>query len=132
MSFPEVPIDESLFEGNALMRQYWERSTENRSMNFVPDARHEDLGLPDDLAELKSLTAEGLAMHNRPLGLPKSVDEPIEDAEPVNPEDAIDAPVRPKGLNGWGIAAIVIGSLLVLYLLGFYFVYPRFSVGIRV
>lgn len=116
MSFPEVPIDESLFEGNALMRQYWERSTENRSMNFVPDVRHEDLALPDDIAELKSLTAQGLAMHTRPVGPLNVAAAAVEDQPASNDEDPIDAPVKPKGLNGWAIAAIVLASILFLYL----------------
>lgn len=31
MSFPDVPYDETLFESNELMRNYWENATQKRS-----------------------------------------------------------------------------------------------------
>jgi hypothetical protein len=54
MNFPDVPIDEKLFESNEMMREYWDRSTQNRGVHFVPEVRAED---NDEFAELRSATA---------------------------------------------------------------------------
>jgi hypothetical protein len=93
MSFPEVPIDETLFEGNALMRQYWERSTENRSMNFVPDVRHEELALPDDLAEAARHLELGDGQDHPRIGRPPEdrlpFREPREDAGAIREEEPL-------------------------------------------
>ena len=54
MNFPDVPVDEKLFESNEMMREYWDRSTQNRGVHFVPDVRAED----DEFDELRSATAD--------------------------------------------------------------------------
>lgn len=123
MSFPDVPIDETLFEGNALMRDYWERSTENRSMHFVPDVRHEELALPDDVAELRAMSEEALRMDTRfktvaapALGKTVEVEPTLDESE-----DPVDAPVAPKSAAGaWGIGiAIGVGFILILLYVGY-------------
>ena len=119
MSFPDVPIDETLFEGNALMRDYWERSTENRSMHFVPDVRHEELALPDDVAELRAMSDEALRMDTRFKNVPASVKD-VKEASVEAPvhedEDPLDAPVAPKSAAGaWWIGiGITAGFILIL------------------
>ena len=35
----DVPYDENLFESNDFMKSYWERSTENKNVQFVQDVR---------------------------------------------------------------------------------------------
>ena len=115
MNFPDVPFDESLFEANQMMKTYWERSTENRNVEFVPDARAED-ELPTDLAELRVLSMETLAEAFEPVVV--AVEErPVE--PPVEP--IIDAIVLPKqlfgGLTNTQAAGVGIIVLLAIYII---------------
>jgi hypothetical protein len=55
-NFDSMPFDESLFESNEMMKTYWERSTENRSVHFSQDVRNEERQLPDDIRELHELS----------------------------------------------------------------------------
>lgn len=48
--FPEVPIDENLFESNEVMKDYWNRSTSSRPFEAQDEAPE------DDLIELRKLT----------------------------------------------------------------------------
>lgn len=121
MNFPEVPIDESLFEGNALMRDYWERSTQNRSVNFVHDVRLEEQELPDDLAELHRLSDEAYEMA-KPVA-PGPAMKFVETVEATAPTKAIaeldeDPVVLPKSNagNAWiGVGVGVVFLLVVIY-----------------
>lgn len=81
MNFPDVPIDEKLFESNEMMREYWDRSTQNRGVHFVPDVRAEE-----DFEELRSLTAEAY----------DSIEEIVE--APMRAE-TMDAVVTPKATS---------------------------------
>lgn len=114
MNFPDVPFDESLFEANQMMKTYWERSTENRNVEFnAPRADSED-ELPTDLAELRALSMEALAESMQAEAVEAPVEAIVE--VPVAVKAVIDAPVLPKQLFG-GITntqAVGIGIILIL------------------
>lgn len=81
MHFPNVPIDERLFESNELLREYWERSTDNRGVHFAADARFDNDPVLDDVQELRDLSMAGFeqspVFYTRDaLVLPKSEEEP--------------------------------------------------------
>lgn len=83
MHFPNVPIDERLFESNELLREYWERSTDNRGVHFEADARFDKDPLLDDVQELRDLsvsafeeTAQAPFVRDA-IVLPKNEDAPL-------------------------------------------------------
>ena len=59
MSFPEIPFNETLFD-NELMQEYWNRSTENRSNQLLPDAVFEERELPSELEELERMSIDSV------------------------------------------------------------------------
>ena len=61
MNFPDVPFDETLFESNVMMKNYWERQTENRSY-FAQDERVEEEHIGQDIVELRELSMGSFAV----------------------------------------------------------------------
>lgn len=119
MNFPNVPIDESLFESNEMMRAYWERSTENRNVHFVADLRYEE-DTPDDFAELRALSMETFTASTVVQESPEAlvVNNTVGLVEEV-PADAVVVPksdevVSGRAITGGQTAAIVVVAVVVV------------------
>jgi hypothetical protein len=125
-NFPEMPFDESIFDSNDLMREYWERTTESRVQGFASDIRMEETHLTDDLAELHRLTVKSFPKEEvdtfdvRPVE--HVVQEEIHVVEPTTfqaPELAVVEPLlvsSGSGMSGGAILAVVILTILLLYI----------------
>lgn len=64
MNFPEVPFDENLFSSNALLKSYWERSTEDRTSAIIPDWPSEETEKHQDL---RNASKEQWALTQEPM-----------------------------------------------------------------
>lgn len=106
MNFPDVPFDESLFEANDMMKSYWERSTENRSDNFVRDVRTEEHDLPEELRELRQMTLDSFT--ERP-----STEEPVVVGVPA--KASMDALVTEKSVNGYTVVLWLVLAALIVF-----------------
>jgi hypothetical protein len=105
MNFPDVPFDESLFEAIDMMKSYWERSTENRSDNFVRDVRTEEHDLPEELRQLRQLTLDSFTERVMPelevVGVPEKA--------------SVDALVTEKSVNGYTVVLWIILAAIVVF-----------------
>ena len=88
MNFPEVPFDETLFESNEMMRNYWDRATEKRS-SFVAREDHD---------ELEELTYAGYAGYSGYENIDREVHNGVvhystveKHSRPVQPKASTDA-----------------------------------------
>jgi hypothetical protein len=123
MEFPNVPFDENLFESNQMMKDYWNRSTSGRQIEYAHDVVHEETNLPEDgeaavYQELRQLSEQSY----RPEGGHDYVSRPSEPLPDVfmSAEGAI---VRPKareasGPNSFIVAGVAVAVLVVVLFFG--------------
>jgi hypothetical protein len=115
MNFPDVPFDETLFEANDMMKSYWERSTENRTENFVRDVRTEEQDLPEELRELRQLTLDSFG-ENQVAEKPEDLGEVVGQPEAAT----VDAIVRPKSVNGSTVVLwLIVGGAAVFLVVSY-------------
>jgi len=125
-TFPNVPFDESLFEANDLMLEYWQRSTEDRTHAYVPDVRAEEEYFAKDILELRersirsyepkeviSQTSETERVREVPVKL-HVVSAPTHQ----NTEQAIVKPLTQSEstMSGGAAIAVIIITLILLYI----------------
>jgi hypothetical protein len=128
-SFPEMPFDESIFDSNDLMREYWERTTENRTQAFVQDIRIEETPYTDDLAELHRLSIKSFPKETMseveqvPTFVQHEsnevVHQVVQETQFEGPETAVVVPLivqTNSGLSGGAILAVIILVILLLYI----------------
>jgi hypothetical protein len=58
--FPDVPFDETMFDSNEMMKNYWNRATENRPAPRFSDAKPRARNEDDELIQLSNDVYEGL------------------------------------------------------------------------
>lgn len=58
--FPDVPFDETMFDSNEMMKNYWNRATENRPAPRFSDAKQDERREDDELIQLSNDVYEGL------------------------------------------------------------------------
>jgi hypothetical protein len=139
-TFPDVPFDESLFEANELMREYWNRSTENRSVSMVKDSNVEEPFMPMELLELHEVSKK-LYENSIANEVAKTThEETVEDLHVVD-EVVPSVPTHEaivktltvstgSSMSAGTVIAIIIITILVLYLL-IVAVVPRFTGSMR-
>jgi hypothetical protein len=132
LTFPNIPIDENLFDSNYLMEEYWERSV--APVDYVSqNERVEEImvsALTGDFAEMKQLTEQvfgKMEVSQTPVNDEIQNEETV--VEPVIPA-LVEAPIQKKlqdaivkplttsesGLSSGQILALVILVLLLLWL----------------
>lgn len=117
MNFPEVPFDENLFSSNALLKSYWERSTEDRTSATIPDWPSEETEKHQDL---RNASKEQWAL-SQPMA-PFENMAPIEKVVkstfnmPVDPTAAKGARVEPKMSAGNIAITVILVLAAVLFL----------------
>ena len=115
--FPDVPFDETLFESNEMMRNYWDRATDTRSKPVFADRDDELVQLSKDMFNnhfggdnvdhidhvdhvegLRELTTvEDLGRNAKVYA--KKYDEPLEKIEESQDADAVEADKGVKAVN---------------------------------
>jgi hypothetical protein len=121
MSFPDVPVDEKLFDSNELLRSYWDRATDTRQYE-MPEGflESEDLrNMTDETFSMEEIQKEDVKVVHAKTKEEKSdlVFEKAADEPPVAPPNNIISqstlPVVEDDKNSkWVIAAFVFIFLL--------------------
>ena len=122
MNFPDVPFDENLFASNSMLKSYWERSTNERSEANIPDWPSEE--------KYDDLRKQTLHHFDEPVVEPEAAEpeeptktaevEPV--AEVVNAAEPVkDAIVKPKALSTPEVVGIVLASVALAAILGYFF-----------
>lgn len=115
-----MPFDETLFESNQMMRDYWNRSTEERTTDYVNDVITEEATLPEDIHELRQLSEQAYKPEAVRSARPT---EPLSQAfgpAAVAFSSDVGAIVEPKSTraasstNSWIVAGVAVAVLLVL------------------
>lgn len=130
-TFPDVPFDESLFEANELMREYWQRSTENRAISSVPDTTVEETLLVSELLQLQEMSKNTFERQLQKEEVQQVVNMP--EPEVQNEEiHVVNVPLeipsheaivktltvnQNSGLSAGAVVAIIIITIIVLYLI---------------
>jgi len=142
-TFPDVPFDESLFEANELMREYWNRSTENRVTSMAKDSNVVEPFMATELLELHEVSKHLFeSSQEQQTGETQTSSEEAEHQQ-LHVVDAF-APEVPtheaivktltvsegSSLSAGAVIAIIIITLLVLYLI-IVAVVPRFTGSMR-
>ena len=113
--FPPVPIDESHFNSNVMMNEYWERSTKNREFDEDDDIRR------DTLAAFAEQEPE---QEQKPEQKPVApVVLPVRQVRGV--PDARGPIVVPKSLTGWQTFWIIFLSIVGISFVATLYKYKR-------
>lgn len=110
-----MPFDENLFESNQMMKDYWSRTTAERSIEYARDVVHEETALPEDgeaavYQELRQLSEQSY----RPAssGYVSRPSAPLADVF-MSAEGAI---VRPKARDASGTNSAIVAGVAVAIL----------------
>ena len=131
MEFPNVPFDENLFESNQMMKDYWSRTTAERSIDYVRDVIHEETALPEDgeaamYQELRELSEQNYQPADTYVSQPSA---PLADVF-LSSEGAV---VRPKSRAASATnSAIVAGVAVAILVLILFFSVRQKGEGPRV
>lgn len=121
-----MPFDENLFESNQMMKDYWNRSTSERAIDYARDVVHEETALPEDgeaavYQELRQLSEQSYRPQSAGFVARPSV--PLADSFAATDSFGLGAVVQPKsraasGTNGLIVAGVAVAALLVVLFFG--------------
>ena len=128
MNFPDVPFDETLFESNEMMRNYWDRATQKRSSAFDSAEEEDELrdltiasfdqnvvrySTVEDSQKKKTVDVKASEPAAEPAAAPASA--PAAPAAPLARSAPLSKAVLGLNEGQWGLVAIAVVVLFYLY-----------------